>query len=90
MKKNPITKEFSQPIKIGEYLTTRELSLLIKMSEGTIRNLVYKKVFIESIHYIKPTPKKLLFIRSAIEAWLHRNSSNLQTDNLSADARIHI
>lgn len=73
-----------------EYLTTEELSSRIKMAEGTIRNLVWKKVFIEKIHYIKPTPKKLLFIWSAIENWLRGNSSNSNTGNPVAECRINI
>jgi hypothetical protein len=54
-----------------EYLTTGELSERIKMAPGTIRNMVWKKEFMENTHYVKPTPRKLLFIWSAIEAWLH-------------------
>jgi hypothetical protein len=54
-----------------EYLTTNELSQQIKMAPGTIRNLVYKGIFVNGVHYIKPTPRKLLFIGSAIEAWLY-------------------
>lgn len=40
-----------------EYLTTKELSIRIKMAPGTIRNLVWKKSFLEGIHYVKPTGK---------------------------------
>jgi len=54
-----------------EYLTTNELSQQIKMAPGTIRNLVCKGIFVNGVHYIKPTPRKLLFIGSAIEAWLY-------------------
>jgi hypothetical protein len=57
-----------------EYLTTNELSQQIKMAPGTIRNLVYKGIFVNGVHYIKPTPRKLLFIGSAIEAWLYGKS----------------
>jgi len=53
-----------------EYLTTNELSSRIKMSPGTIRNLIWQKRFLENIHYVKPTSRKLLFIWSAVEAWL--------------------
>jgi hypothetical protein len=53
-----------------EYLTTVELSQRIKMAPGTIRNLVWKKNLIEGVHYLKPTPRKLLFVWSAIEDWL--------------------
>ncbi len=54
-----------------EYLTTGELSARIKMAPGTIRNLVWKNSLIENIHYVKPTPRKLLFVWSGIERWLH-------------------
>jgi len=53
-----------------QYLTTDELSALIKMTSGTIRNLVWKKKFKENIHYVKPTGGKLLFIWSSVEDWL--------------------
>jgi hypothetical protein len=53
-----------------EYLTVSELSARIKMAEGTIRNLVYQKKFKERVHYVKPTPRKLLFIWSQVEQWL--------------------
>ena len=54
-----------------EYLTTQELSQRIKMAPGTIRNLVWKKSFKENIHYVKPTGRKLLFIWTACQKWLH-------------------
>jgi hypothetical protein len=57
-----------------EYLTTVELSDRIKMAPGTIRNLVWKKEFKENIHYLRPTPRKLLFVWSHVQEWLHRKS----------------
>lgn len=54
-----------------EYLTTEELSNRIKMAPGTIRNLVWKKSFQENVHYVKPTGRKLLFVWSACQNWLH-------------------
>jgi hypothetical protein len=54
-----------------EYLTTDELSDRIKMSQGTIRNLVWRNIFVENVHFVKPTPRKLLFVWSEIENWLH-------------------
>jgi hypothetical protein len=58
------------------YLTTKELSKRIKMTPGTIRNLVWKKELRENVHYVKPTPRKILFVWSEIEAWMHRGSKN--------------
>ena len=54
-----------------EYLTVKELSSRIKIAEGTVRNLVWKKVFKPNVHYVKPS-RKLLFIWSAVEAWLRQ------------------
>ena len=65
---------------MSEYLTTKELSGRIKMTPGTIRNLIWKKKLEKEIHYIKPTPRKLLFIWGAIEAWLHGNGK-VESDN---------
>ncbi len=56
-----------------EYLTTKELSDRIKMAPGTIRNLVWKRELEENVHFIRPTPRKLLFLWPAIELWLHRH-----------------
>ena len=58
-----------------EYLTTKELSSRIKMAPGTIRNLVWKRNFVENVHYVKPTPRKILFLWSKIEKWLYKDSS---------------
>jgi hypothetical protein len=57
-------------LSLEEYLTTRELSGRIKYSEGTIRNLVWQKRLLENVHYVKPTPRKLLFLWSRVEQWL--------------------
>ena len=74
-----------------EYLTTTELSERIKMAPGTIRNLVWKKSLKEGIHYIKPTPRKILFVWSAVESWLHRESSPVHTRiNMQSNSLINI
>ena len=65
------------------YLTTKELGKRIKMAPGTIRNLVWKKEFKRNIHYVKPSPKKLLFIWSTIEKWLHGESVSTLGENSS-------
>jgi len=59
-----------------EYLTAKELSTRIKYPVGSIKNLVCQKVFIKNKHYVKPTPRKLLFIWSACEAWLFRDTAS--------------
>ena len=57
-------------ITTDEYLTTAELSQRIKMAPGTIRNLVWRNQLQKGVHYIKPTPRKLLFVWSEIQVWL--------------------
>jgi hypothetical protein len=53
-----------------EFLTVAELSDRIKMARQTIYNQIHKKVFELNKHYLKPTPKKVLFKWSAIQAWM--------------------
>ena len=67
-----------------EYLTTKELSGRIKLAPGTIRNLVWKKVFQENVHFLRPTPRKILFMWSRIEAWLH-SKENMEPDSHSSN-----
>lgn len=52
------------------YITVQELSERSKFSKQSVYNLIYKKKFILGIHYLKPTPKKILFIWSEVEKWL--------------------
>ncbi|MDD5233923.1 MAG: hypothetical protein PHG91_11065 [Syntrophales bacterium] len=63
-----------------EYLTTTELSERIKMKPGTIRDLVWKGDLKINTHYFKPTPRKLLFVWSAIEKWLHGRAEAVPGD----------
>lgn len=58
-----------------QYLTTKELSERIKMAPGSIRNHVSSGVFQRNIHYVKPTSRKILFVWSAVEAWLYGKST---------------
>ena len=57
-----------------EYLTVKELSARIKFSRQTLYNLIHKGTFILGKHYLKPTPKKVLFKWSAIKAWMNMSS----------------
>ena len=57
-----------------EYLTVRELSKKIKFSEQSLYNLIHKRTFILGKHYLKPTPKKVLFKWSEIRAWIGDDS----------------
>ena len=66
-----------------EYLTTFELSERIKMTPGTIRNLIYNKKLIKNIHYIKPTSRKLLFVWSEMEIWIYGKNSDSNNQSKS-------
>ena len=56
-----------------EYLTVQEIGERIKFSKQSIYNLIYKKKFILGVHYLKPTPKKILFVWSEVEKWLRQS-----------------
>lgn len=53
-----------------EYLTIDELCGRIKFQRQTIYNLIHRKIFLAGKHFLKPSPKKILFRWSAIQAWL--------------------
>ena len=59
-----------------EYLTVKELSAKIKFSKQSLYNLIHKGTFVLGRHYLKPTPKKILFKWSEIQAWMGESSSN--------------
>ncbi len=66
---------------MDEYLTTDELSKRIKMAPGSIRNMVSKGELKLNTHYVKPTPRKILFIWSAITDWLYGKTPMGQARN---------
>lgn len=50
------------------YLTTQELSQMIKYDERTIRNQLKDSVLIEGVHYFRPFGgRKILYIWEQIE-----------------------
>ena len=53
-----------------EYITVRELCKRIGYKEQTIYNKIFKKEFIFSEHYLKPSSKKLLFKWSMMLQWI--------------------
>ena len=53
-----------------DYITVEELCRRTKYSRQSIYNMINKNIFKLNQHYYKPTPKKILFIWSAIEIWL--------------------
>ena len=63
-----------------EYLTVKELSEKIKFSKQSLYNLIHKGTFILGKHYLKPTPKKVLFKWSEIRLWM---GDDLYSDNVT-------
>ena len=53
-----------------EYLTVKELSEKIKFSKHSLYNLIHKGTFVLGKHYLKPTPKKVLFKWTKIREWM--------------------
>ena len=53
-----------------QYLTVKELSEKIKFTQQSIYNMIHRGVFIKGTHYIKPSRKKVLFLWTAVYAWL--------------------
>ena len=60
------------------YLTTKELSLVIKYKQRTIRERLKNSVLFEGVHYIRPFGgRKVLYIWEKVEEeMLHDISSN--------------
>ncbi len=73
-----------------QYLTTYELSKRIKMTPGTIRNLVWRGDLVENVHFVKSTPRKLLFVWSAIENWLYGKTPGMERKQAGSDCLINI
>jgi hypothetical protein len=55
---------------MDEYLTVIELSARIKFSKQSLYNLIHKGSLVLGKHYLKPTPKKILFKWSEIKIWM--------------------
>ena len=53
-----------------KYLTVKELSSKIKFSTQSLYNLIHKGTFVLGKHYLKPTPKKVLFKWTEIREWM--------------------
>ena len=53
-----------------EYLTVKELGMRIKFSKQSLYNLIHRGTFVLGKHYLKPTPKKILFKWTEIKSWM--------------------
>ena len=65
-----------------EYLTIDELSARIKFSKQSIYNMVHKKILVINVHYLKPRPKKLLFVWPAIRSWMENPSCSEKSEEI--------
>jgi hypothetical protein len=66
-----------------EYLTIQELSARIKFSKQSLYNLIHRGTLVLGKHYLKPTPKKVLFKWSEILAWMGDPSGS--TDKITPE-----
>ena len=73
MKKTIITAE--------EYLQIDELSEKIKYKKQSLYNKIYKGEFVLGKHYLKPSPKKILFKWTGIKEWLGDDADCQIQDN---------
>ena len=64
-----------------EYLTVKELSDRIKFSKQSLYNLIHKGTFVLGKHYLKPTPKKVLFKWSEIRFWMGDSCSMVKNES---------
>ena len=68
-----------------EYFIVDELSERIKFSKQTLYNLIYKGTFILGKHYLKPSPKKILFKWSEIQVWMGEETDSKDGDPIDFD-----
>jgi len=76
-----------------KWLNSRELSAYIGYSMDSINKMVKEDVFIDGVHYYKPS-KKLLFNKYEIDNWIigirsnkAKHDVNLVVDNLLANIK---
>lgn len=60
------------------YLSRKELSQYIKVSESFIKQRVYDGTFIDNVHYFKITNAKIIFDKKEIDKWVR--AKHLQGD----------
>jgi hypothetical protein len=71
---------------MDEYLTVNELSARIKFSKQSLYNLIHKRSLVLGKHYLKPTPKKILFKWSEIQIWMGEGAPLGMDDCFAADS----
>jgi hypothetical protein len=68
-----------------EYLTVDELSERIKYKKQSLYNLIYRREFVLGKHYLKPSPKKILFKWTEIIDWLGDKFRDHTQENNACD-----
>lgn len=69
-----------------EYLTVKELSEKIKFSKQSLYNLIHRGTFVLGKHYLKPTPKKVLFKWSKIREWMGESLYSQEAPDTKTDS----
>ena len=66
-----------------EYISVKTLSERIGYKVQSIYNMIHKGAFVLNKHYLKPTPKKILFKWSAVKQWLEGDTPKTVESNVS-------
>ena len=66
----PVTNEYAADAESDEYITVAQLSRRIHYGVQSIYNMISTGIFVEHVHYFKPTRKKILFCWPAVKAWI--------------------
>ncbi len=68
---------------MDEYISVKTLSERIGYKVQSIYNMIHKGTFVLNKHYLKPTPKKILFKWTAVKQWLEGDTSMIVESSIS-------
>jgi hypothetical protein len=73
---------------MDKYYTIQEVAEITRFSKQTIYNRLSQKKFQQGIHYLKPSPKKILFLETGIQFLLGKtgNVSEPESKEQSTDS----
>jgi excisionase family DNA binding protein len=55
---------------LSRYLTVKETAELLRLSERTVRNKIFEKIFKKGVHYVRQPGIGVRFKAEALVAWL--------------------
>jgi len=66
---------------MDKYYTIQEVAEITRFAKQTIYNRLSQKRFQQGVHYVKPSPKKILFMEAGIEFLLGRTGNVTEPEN---------